>query len=353
MISLPKSYSDERFVGDLLSWYDQHARILPWRGPDITPYQTWVSEIMLQQTRVETVLPYYLRFLDALPTVEALAAADEDTLHKLWQGLGYYSRVKNMKKAAEIIVKEYQGVLPSTRSELMKLPGIGPYTASAIASIAFGEKEPAVDGNVLRVITRLLSCPDDISTPQTVQEIYLFLKERIPSSRPGDFVQALMELGALICLLNGVPLCSGCPLFSLCEAHQKGQETAFPVKGSSLKRKTERYTVLILINLEGHLYLYKRPSKGLLAGLWSPYMLSGSRSREEICTDLSDAGLEVLSLSPAGHKKHVFSHLDWEMDLWQVQVSSKKGNLPGCFVSMEDLHNHYAVPNAFSFIYTR
>ena len=220
----------------LLEWYQKNARVLPWRSENPNPYHVWVSEIMLQQTRVEAVKPYYERFLSALPTVQALAEADEELLLKLWEGLGYYSRVRNMQKAAQQIVAEHNGEIPAEYSILLKLKGIGPYTAGAIASIAFSKPCAAVDGNVLRVMARLTADEGNIAEPAVRKYWEKEIMEALPKERPGDYNQALMELGATLCLPNGAPKCELCPLRAYCLAYRKNQTMLFPVKTKKSSR---------------------------------------------------------------------------------------------------------------------
>lgn len=234
----------EQMVEPLLFWFSQSHRDLPWRR-EPSPYHVWVSEVMLQQTRVEAVRPYYERFLAALPTVQALAGCPQEQLLKLWEGLGYYSRARNLQRAAQEIVRSYNGQLPASYDLLKKLPGIGDYTAGAIASIAFDLPVPAVDGNVLRVLTRVLACPDDIALPATKETFRQLLLPVEPTPGAGAFNQALMELGAVVCLPNSPPQCFVCPLQGLCLAHQQGRETDYPVKSPKKARRIEQRTLLL------------------------------------------------------------------------------------------------------------
>ena len=231
-----------RLPGVLLPWYDEHRRSLPWRG-EVSPYRTWVSEIMLQQTRVAAVIPYFQRFMAAFPTAEALARADTEQLMKLWEGLGYYSRARNLQKAAQIVAQ--RGSFPDTYEEVMALPGIGDYTAGAILSIAFGQAVPAVDGNVLRVASRLTASEDNILDTKTRSRFRALMAEVIPSDRPGAFNQALMDLGATVCLPSGEPLCDACPARSFCAAYAQGRQKELPVRISKTRRRTEEKTVFL------------------------------------------------------------------------------------------------------------
>lgn len=329
-------------VNLLLDWYDANARLLPWRD-DPTPYRVWVSEIMLQQTRVEAVMPYFERFLRVLPTVQALAEADEELLLKLWEGLGYYNRVRNMQKAAKIIVEQYGGALPASPQQLQKLPGIGAYTSGAIASIAFQQKTPAVDGNVLRVLSRLTSSHRDISDNNVKKETGTALAAILPD-RVGDFNQALMELGAMICLPNGAPKCLQCPLAQLCLAHLQGIEETLPIKSIKSKRRIEYRTVLLAI-CDGKIAINKRPPTGLLACLWEFPSLEGSLSDCEIRKYLTDRGRPALSVEKAGAAKHVFTHLEWHMTGYLIQLAEK--NTAWTWVSPEELTEQYSIPSAF------
>lgn len=322
----------------LLDWYKRERRILPWRE-DPQPYRVWVSEIMLQQTRVDTALPYYERFLEALPTVEALAACPEERLLKLWEGLGYYSRVRNLQKAAQIVVERWDGQLPADRKALRSLPGIGDYTAGAISSIAFGLSEPAVDGNVLRICCRLLADSRDPASPKLREEYTQRLRPLYPQGAQGDFTQALMELGALVCLPNGAPLCEGCPLRMLCRAHQEGDPLRYPTKGEKKPRPVEERQVWLLWQGD-KLLLHRRPKKGLLAGIWE---LPNSLLEEDFPLKLSLGQGHALPRS-----KHVFTHLEWHMRGWEAPVL-KAPPLPEdwCWATVEELRSQIALPSAF------
>lgn len=254
------------FAPALLAWYEQTAAELPWRGTD-SPYHVWLSEIMLQQTQVETVKPYYARFLDAYPTVEALAAAPLDDVLKRWEGLGYYSRARNLHRAAQIVAEQHGGRFPSTVEALQKLPGIGRYTAGAIASIAFGERAPVLDGNVIRVSSRLLDLPDDVTQPATQAKLWQIADDWLPETQVGDYNQALMDLGRLICKPRA-PLCGKCPIREHCLAFAHGTQNQRPVKKA--KPETPHYDVAagIIWNDQGQILIAQRPLDGLLGGLW-------------------------------------------------------------------------------------
>ena len=302
----------------LLEWYDRHARILPWREQP-TPYRVWVSEIMLQQTRVEAVKPYFERFIGKLPTIRDLAEAPEDRLLKLWEGLGYYNRVRNMQKAARQLVSGYGGEMPQDFDAILALPGIGSYTAGAIASIAFGMRRPAVDGNVLRVLSRLEKSYDDILKQSVRRRFEKELLQVIPEERAGDFNQSLIELGAIVCVPNGAPKCPECPLKELCRAHADGVELELPKKTPPKKRKMEDRTVLVLVS-DNKAGLHKRPEKGLLAGLYELPNLPGRLNREEVLEFVKKQGLSPLRIQKLPAAKHIFSHIEWHMTGYAVKV---------------------------------
>jgi A/G-specific adenine glycosylase len=265
------------FHRDLLRWYRRHHRSLPWRDTR-DPYRIWVSEIMLQQTRVETVLPYYARWLRAFPTVQALARAKGDRVLKLWEGLGYYSRARNLHRAAQTVVREYAGKLPRTAEGLRQLPGIGRYTAGAIASIAFGERVPLVDGNVARVFARIFAIPANVKTPATMEILWHLAEELLPARNPGDFNQALMELGALVCTPAN-PRCEACPMRDVCVARARGVVDQLPNRGQP--QTTERIVVsAALVRRNGSLLMQRRPDRGLLAGMWELPTLNRGRFRK-------------------------------------------------------------------------
>ena len=327
----------------LLDWYDRCARVLPWRS-EVSPYRTWVSEIMLQQTRVDTVLPYFERFMTELPTVADLAACPEEKLLKLWEGLGYYSRVRNLQKAARVVMEEYGGAIPGDFAALRKLPGIGDYTAGAIGSIAFGLPLPAVDGNVLRVISRLTCREDDILDPRVKRRTEEEILTVQPQGRPGDFNQALMDLGATVCLPNGAPLCGQCPWEGLCLAHAKGVEETLPVKAAKRPRKVEERTVFLL-TCGDRLALNRRPEKGLLAGLWELPAAPGKLKKEEARQLLVGWGLSVPRLEKLPGDTHVFTHVEWRMAAWAAWVDEP---LPAfTWATARELERDIMLPSAF------
>lgn len=354
----------EQLVEPLLRWFVGHARVLPWREAP-TPYRVWVSEIMLQQTRVEAVKPYFERFTRALPDAKTLAECPEDELLKLWEGLGYYNRVRNMQKAAIQVMEDYGGEIPADYDELLKLKGIGHYTAGAIASIAYGILVPAVDGNVLRVITRVTADDTDIMKQSfrgqmedalfaVMQEIEIpaELRQRLPRENiPGALNQALMELGATVCIPNGTPLCEQCPWKDVCLARQDGRIADIPVKSKAKARKVENRTVLIL--REGDkVAIRKRPDKGLLAGLYELPNVEGSLSSEEVLAKVKEMQYAPIRIKELTEAKHIFSHIEWHMKGYAILVEeaglAKEVQDDLIFVEAEDASARYAIPAAFA-----
>lgn len=336
-------------VGGLLGWFAANARDLPWRRTT-DPYRIWVSEIMLQQTRVEAVKPYYERFLAAFPTLRDLAAAPEERLLKLWEGLGYYSRARNLQKAARAVVEQYGGKMPADEEKLRKLPGIGDYTAGAIASIAFGIRAPAVDGNVLRVLSRFCGSDADIALPETKKRWNELLRPVIPVDA-GSFNQSLIELGATVCVPNGEPQCARCPLAHWCVALRDGLTDRLPVKAAKKARRIELLTVL-LIRDGDRTALHKRAAKGLLAGLYELPNLPGHLSAEELPNRIRGMGFEPLRVTPLESAKHIFTHIEWHMIGYAVQISPEFDGYHAQsgyqLVQDDDLRLHYAIPSAFS-----
>ena len=332
----------------LLNWFYANQRVLPFRT-DPSPYHVWLSEIMLQQTRVSAALPYYERFLAALPDIPALAACEEEKLHKLWEGLGYYSRVRNLQKAAKIVCEQYGGQLPADYDALRALPGIGDYTAGAIASISFGIPVPAVDGNVLRVFSRLYNDPSVTTDPAVKKAFTVRVMEHQPPAAPGDYNQALMELGALVCVPNGAPLCEKCPLAGLCKARAAGTALELPRKAAPKPRKLEPVTVVLAESPEGFL-LQQRPEKGLLAGLWQPVLWEGEVLPEaEILARLRAMGLDTGSAAPEAlpAAKHIFSHIEWHMNGIRLAVPQQSAPAGCVWAGREALQNEYTLPGAF------
>ena len=305
-------------IEQLTEWYQNIKRDLPWRRTK-DPYRIWLSEIMLQQTRVAAVIPYYERFLDELPTVRDLAEVEEDRLMKLWQGLGYYSRARNLKRAAKEILERFGGEIPKTYAELLTLPGIGPYTAAAIASIAFSERVPTVDGNVLRVWARVRDDERDIADPRTKTAVFRELTELMPDD-PGAFNQAMMELGAVVCVPNGAPLCSQCPLEKSCIARQNGTIGQRPVKTKKPDREKEQMTVFVLKS-EDRFLIRKRPDSGLLAGLYELPNTNRYLEQEEAASFLSSLGARPTGPIARYERNHVFTHKEWHMRVYAAEVA--------------------------------
>ena len=346
----------------LLAWRKSapDTRDLPWRD-EPTPYHVWISEIMLQQTRAAVVRSYYLRFLEVLPSVRDLADVDNDALMKLWQGLGYYSRARNLKRAAEVIVREHEGQLPNDFDALLTLPGIGRYTASAISSFAYGQPRPAVDGNFLRVAARVTANPIDIAKDASKRALEAALVSSYPSGRDAGLLnEAFMDLGATVCLPNGAPLCHTCPAARLCLAHEYGTEQNYPIKTALKARRKEKRTILLLA-CGDHIAIRKRPAKGLLAGLWEYPNLDGKLSRRAVRAHLEAEGFEVCTIVPLPPARHIFSHIEWELTGWAVTVTDTNepplmaaeeiegAPSPLLWVRREELADKYSIPAAFGY----
>ncbi len=336
-----------RLPEPLLAWYREHARDLPWRKTE-DPYRIWVSEIMLQQTRVAAVLGYYARFLEAFPSVDALAAAPEEQLMKLWEGLGYYSRARNLQKAAGIVAE--RGGFPDTYEGLLALPGIGDYTASAIASAAFGRREAAVDGNVLRVVTRITDCRGDILDPKVKKAIRAQVQAVMPedSGSIRVFNQATMELGATVCVPNGPPKCGECPAREFCLGRIRGTAELLPVKAPKKARRVEEKTVFLFLR-DGKAALRKRPGTGLLAGLWEFPNVEGALTEEAAPRAVSAWGLEPKAWRNKLAAKHIFTHVEWRMTGYTLEAAGD-GPPEWEWVDAEGLTAH-AVPSAFARYY--
>ncbi len=335
-------------AASLLAWYDKNKRDLPWRK-NTDPYRVWVSEIMLQQTRVAAVIPYFERWMTALPDVAALAAVDDELLMKLWQGLGYYSRARNLKKAAQVIVNEYGGQFPGTYDALLKLPGVGEYTAGAIASIALSQRVSAVDGNVLRIAARLCDLHEDILDTRVKKAMRAALDAALPRERCGDFNQALMDLGATVCLPNGKPLCEECPLAALCRAREMGTALSLPVRAKKAKRRIEEMTVYLFIK-DGSVALRKRDDAGLLAGLWEFPHIPGTLDEDTAADALTRWGLTALDWKKKISAKHIFTHVEWRMTGYLVTV--KGDGMPDFVWADREKLASLAVPGAFKKYYT-
>lgn len=334
-------------VEPLLAWYEQSKRPLPWRV-DPTPYHVWLSEIMLQQTRIEAVIPYYERFLQACPTVCALAEIEDDRLMKLWEGLGYYSRARNLKKAAGVMVERYGGQLPADYEALLSLPGIGAYTAGAIASIAFGLPEPAVDGNVLRVITRLCADEDDIMKQSTRNRVSDRLRSIYPQEpeSAAAMTQALMELGEQVCIPNGAPRCQSCPLGATCLARAKGLTDVIPHRTPKKDRRMQQRTVFLLL-CEGKVALRRRGEKGLLSGLWEFPGEERYLDEAQAIELLASKGIPCANILPVADAVHVFTHVEWHMKGYAVYCREMPRKSDLVFVTSQELRQQYALPTAF------
>ena len=326
----------------LLRWYDEHHRRLPWRGIH-DPYRTWVSETMLQQTRVETVLSYYDRFLAAFPTVEALAAADIADVLKMWEGLGYYRRARNLHKGAQQVVAEYGGVIPRDTASLLKLSGVGEYTAGAIASIAFDQPVPAVDGNVIRVVSRLMGLRENVAIPSVKREITRLAASLVDEARPGDHNQAMMDLGATICV-PGTPDCAACPVREHCVAWADGDPEELPVLPRKNPPKEIKYDVLLI--LSGDRVLMRQRTETLLEGMWVFPMLEGHADAKDIAAAVKRRlGLPVACVESLGDARHVFTHQVWQMKLHLLRTEAEKAPAGYAFVTAEDMAA-LAIPTA-------
>ena len=337
-----KSQIYQQLPEKLLPWYQSKARTLPWRA-DQDPYHVWISEIMLQQTRVETVIGYYERFLAAFPTVKDLAEAEEDQVLKLWEGLGYYSRARNLHKTAKMIQDQYQGIFPQDHKKILSLPGIGSYTAGAITSISFNQPKAAVDGNVLRVMTRLTEdyrCIDDESTKKSIAET---LEKIYPPEQSGDFTQSLIELGATICLPNGDPLCNLCPMEKFCLANQKTTQKQLPVRKKKTKKREEDLTIFVF-HTEGKIALEKRTENGVLHGLWQLPNLEGTMSENEVVTYLKKHKISG-TIQKIQKGKHIFTHIQWNMTCYHIECSQSFG--PYTWADEEGIEKEHTIPTAF------
>lgn len=339
--------SSSLWTDRLLAWYDLHQRNLPWRRT-ADPYAKWLSEIMLQQTQVQTVLPYYERFMEEVPTIDALARLDDQRLHKLWEGLGYYRRAGYLKKAAQVLVKDYEGKLPSDHETLLSLPGIGPYTAAAISAMAFNQAYVAMDGNLERVFARILAETEPINQRSVKARLKSCAEAYLSHERPGDYNQALMDLGSTVCVPGLNPLCEDCPWEGLCLARKEGLTHLIPQKAPRKKRRQEKRTVFLHV-AEDHILIRQRPMKGLLAGLWEfPNISLGHASLP--------AAWEAHSSfppSPLGNHRHIYSHIEWDMQgyLWTYPFIPK--HFLGHWVSIEEIESHYPLPAAFQVYYRR
>lgn len=329
------------FAELLLRWYDQHARVLPWRGIH-NAYHTWVSETMLQQTRVETVLAYFDRFIQRFPTVEALAAAPEDEVLKLWEGLGYYRRARNLHKGAQQVVAEHGGVIPRDVKELLKISGIGEYTAGAIASIAYDQAVPAVDGNVIRVVSRVKGIRENVGIPSVKRRIAQEAAALVPQSRPGDFNQAMMDLGATICV-PGTPSCERCPVSALCDAYREGDAEDIPELPRKNPPKVIDYDLCLIFN--GDRVLMRQRTETMLQGLWVYPMVEDHHTVKQLPALVKrKIGLPVTDIQPAGDAKHIFTHQVWQMKLY-IMHTTAEAPAGWRFVTMEEMQQ-LTIPTA-------
>lgn len=343
----------KKIVTPLLDWYHGGHRNLQWRK-DKNPYRVWVSEIMLQQTRVEAVIPYYKRFMERCPDISSLAECEEEELFKLWEGLGYYSRAKNLKKAANIICEQYQGQFPEQYEDILDLPGIGAYTAGAIASIAFEKAKAAVDGNVLRVITRLTGDSHDIMDTKFRKHVTEELERIYPPIYRGDFTQSIMELGAVVCAPGGMPKCEKCPINFLCEAYRNGTQMKYPVKKKKASRKIEKMTVLLL-RYQNQFAIRKRDGEGVLSGMWELPNMHGYLTERQIYKWLADNGIVLSEQNAPVHRskniKHIFTHIEWHMECWYGICETVAERNQFVWVTAEQLETEIALPTAFKKVY--
>lgn len=336
------------FEESLLSWYRRFGRLLPWRKKDASPYEVLLSETMLQQTQVSKVLGYYSRFIEKFSNLKSLSRANEEDVLKLWEGLGYYSRARNLLKAAKAIEENHGGVFPEDEEGLLSLPGIGAYTSQVILAIAFHKKAIAVDGNLLRVYSRLVEC-DEEDEGRKKGMCSAFLSGHLLKSDPSDYNQALMDLGELVCLPHGTPLCSSCPLLPFCRAAKKGTAMDYPKKKAKTIRKEKDLTVF-LVRHKGLFLIRKRSEKGLLASLYEFPNVEGLLSRQEAQGLLEKEGFHVSSLDDLGKGKHVFSHLVWNMTAYQAEADSIPDGKDLLFVTKEEIERQYSLPSAFDFV---
>lgn len=333
-------------VPALLSWFAENGRPLPWRL-DATPYHVWISEVMLQQTRIEAVIPHYEAFIRLMPDLTALAEMPEERLLKCWEGLGYYSRARNLQKAAKAVVASGESELPQTYAELIRLPGIGEYTAGAIASIAFGECVPAVDGNVLRVLSRLLNDDTDVLSPAGKKHFTAVARALVPQMA-GQFNQAIMELGETVCLPHAAPRCTVCPLAAVCRGKRAGTAADLPVRKKPRARRVEQKTVFLLLSeKEDAVLLHKRPQSGLLAGLYEFPNADGALTAEETLELLNEQGFTVYEMEKTAPAKHLFTHIEWQMSGFLARVCARDVSADCVWAGTEELMGRFALPSAF------
>ena len=338
------------FSGELLGWFRENGRVLPWRGKK-NAYYTWLSEIMLQQTRVEAVKGYFFRFIERFPDIKSLAFAEEEEVLKLWEGLGYYSRARNLHKGAKLLVEKFDGKMPKDYADIRSIPGIGEYTAAAISSIVFGEKRPAVDGNLLRIFSRCELYEGDILSKEAKFAAFQYFQEKMRDF-PGDFNEALMDLGATVCLPKGKIDCDSCPISSFCKAHRGGNPEDYPKRRTKKPRKIEKYSIFVF--REGdRIALVKRPKKGVLAGLYAFYQVAGHVSKKEALEEARKLGFSALKLRELGATRHIFTHKEWDMIGYEIDL----GEFPEAvvkeegfrFYTREEIKNNLSIPSAYGF----
>jgi A/G-specific adenine glycosylase len=335
-------FSIESFQNDLLYWFERNLRDLPWRR-DRDPYKIWVSEIMLQQTRVDTVIPYFERFMERFPTILDLANAGEDEVVKLWEGLGYYSRARNLHSGVREVQASYGGKVPDTLEEISTIKGVGPYTAGAVLSIAYGKPEPAVDGNVMRVLSRILYITEDIQKAKTRKQFEEAVRGLIAAHNPSFFNQALMELGALICTPRS-PKCEHCPVASHCRAKDMGIQEELPVKGKSKPPKEVGLSVAFLYH-EGKFFIRQRPKKGLLAGLWELPSTEGSVDMLVLYLQ-QEYGIQAIGYEHQLNHQHTFSHLQWNMEVYSFHLNQVPPTMEGHWIDF-DQRNDFTFPVSY------
>lgn len=334
----------------LVTWYNKNKRELPWRDTG-NAYDVWLSEIMLQQTRIEAVKSKYLLFKKTLPTIEDLAGCDDDALMRLWEGLGYYSRARNLKKCAQVLVKEHNCTLPCDYEALKKLPGIGPYTAGAIASIAFGKAAAAIDGNVMRVLARYFEIKDDIRDPKSKTIFEKIVMDVFETNDNPSFVsafnQGLMELGEVVCMPNGAPKCALCPWIQSCKAHLDQTTSLIPYRSALNKRKIVERTLMIIRDGDQFL-IRKRAHTGLLADLYEFIGVDSFLNKKEVIEEVEKLGLEAVHVKKLPDSKHIFTHLEWQMHAFEIQVSQiDRFQKENCFLLNKKEIAHRAIPSAF------
>ena len=332
----------KEYTNQIILWYRENKRDLPWRQ-DRDPYHVWVSEIMLQQTRIEAVIAYYHRFIKELPTIKSLANVSEEKLLKLWEGLGYYSRARNLKKAAQTIIQEYQGKFPTTYVDIIKLPGIGEYTASALASICFQEPEVTIDGNVLRVFTRFHNDTRNIDLNQTKKDIRNHLMNIIPKES-GEFNQGLMEIGETICIPNGIPKCEICPLKKGCLAYHQNTYSFLPKRKEKTSKKEEKYTILLL-QYQNKYAIYQRTNETLLKNLYAFPQIPEFLSLKELKEVLQENKLEEQTIQTGPNYTHIFTHKKWNMISYIIPLRQESYKYQ--FYSLEEIEQYYAMASAY------